>query len=56
MGAVTVLLDRSLARMRYLDDVFGRDFKMYASAGNTIEMVRETDGSLGGPDRCAALN
>jgi alanine dehydrogenase len=44
---VTVL-DRSLARMRYLDDVFGRDFKtMYASAGNTIEMVREADMVIG---------
>jgi alanine dehydrogenase len=42
------VLDRSLARMRYLDDVFGRDFKtMYASAGNTIEMVREADMVIG---------
>jgi alanine dehydrogenase len=48
MGADVTVLDRSLARMRYLDDVFGRDFKtMYASAGNTIEMVREADMVIG---------
>jgi len=42
------VLDRSLPRMRYLDDVFSRDFKtMYASAGNTIEMVREADMVIG---------
>ena len=34
--------------MRYLDDVFSRDFKtMFASAGNTIEMVREADMVIG---------
>jgi alanine dehydrogenase len=48
MGADVTVLDRSLSRMRYLDDVFGRDFKtMYASAGNTIEMVREADMVIG---------
>jgi alanine dehydrogenase len=48
MGADVTVLDRSLARMRYLDDVFGRDFKtMYASAGNTIEMAREADMVIG---------
>jgi alanine dehydrogenase len=48
MGADVTVLDRSLVRMRYLDDVFGRDFKtMYASAGNTIEMVREADMVIG---------
>ena len=48
MGADVTVLDRSLPRMRYLDDVFGRDFKtMYASAGNTIEMVREADMVIG---------
>jgi len=35
-------------RMRYLDDVFSRDFKtMYASAGNTIELAREADMVIG---------
>ena len=48
MGADVTVLDRSLPRMRYLDDVFGRDFKtMYASAGNTIDMVREADMVIG---------
>ncbi|MEP1767996.1 MAG: alanine dehydrogenase [Sulfitobacter sp.] len=44
MGADVTVLDRSLSRMRYLDDVFGRVFKTsYASAGNTIELAREAD-------------
>ena len=48
MGADVTVLDRSLARLRYLDDVFGRDFKTsYASAGNTIELVREADMVIG---------
>jgi alanine dehydrogenase len=48
MAADVTVLDRSLPRMRYLDDVFSRDFKtMYASAGNTIEMVREADMVIG---------
>lgn len=48
MGADVTVLDRSLPRMRYLDDVFSRDFKtMYASAGNTIEMAREADMVIG---------
>ena len=48
MGADVTVLDRSLPRMRYLDDVFSRDFKtMYASAGNTIEMVRDADMVIG---------
>ena len=48
MGADVTVLDRSLPRMRYLDDVFARDFKtMYASAGNTIEMVRAADMVIG---------
>ena len=48
MGADVTVLDRSLPRMRYLDDVFSRDFKtMFASAGNTIEMVREADMVIG---------
>ncbi len=48
MGADVTVLDRSLPRMRYLDDVFARDFKtMYASAGNTAELVREADMVIG---------
>lgn len=48
MGADVTVLDRSLPRMRYLDDVFSCDFKtMYASAGNTIEMVRDADMVIG---------
>ena len=44
MGADVTVLDRSLARLRYLDDVFGRAFKTaYASAGNTQELVHEAD-------------
>jgi alanine dehydrogenase len=44
MGADVTVLDRSLPRMRYLDDVFSRDFKTsYASAQNTIELAREAD-------------
>ncbi|MGR3659984.1 MAG: alanine dehydrogenase [Paracoccaceae bacterium] len=48
MGADVTVLDSSLPRLRYLDDVFGRDFKNgYASAGNTIELVREADLVIG---------
>ena len=48
MGADVTVLDRSLPRMRYLDDVFSRDFKTsYASAGNTIELVRDADMVIG---------
>ncbi|MEO9863896.1 MAG: alanine dehydrogenase [Yoonia sp.] len=44
MGSDVTVLDRSLPRLRYLDDVFGGQFKTsYASAGNTIELVREAD-------------
>ncbi len=48
MGADVTVLDRSLARLRYLDDVFHRDFKTsYASAGNTIDLVRHADMVIG---------
>lgn len=48
MGADVTVLDRSLARMRYLDDVFARDFKTsYANAGNTMELAREADLIIG---------
>ena len=44
MGADVTVLDRSLSRLRYLDDVFGRQFKTsYASAGNTAELVQSAD-------------
>jgi len=48
MGANVVVLDRSLPRMRYLDDVFGNQFKTrYASAGNTAELVAKADMVVG---------
>ena len=48
MGADVTVLDRSIPRLRYLDDVFGRDFKaVYASAGNTAELVAEADMVIG---------
>ncbi|MEC3861637.1 alanine dehydrogenase [Mesobacterium sp. TK19101] len=48
MGADVTVLDRSLPRMRYLDDVFGGVFKTrYASAGSTAELVAEADMVIG---------
>ncbi|WP_299586674.1 alanine dehydrogenase [uncultured Tateyamaria sp.] len=48
MGADVTVLDRSLPRMRYLDDVFGGLFKTsFASAGNTAELVAEADMVVG---------
>ena len=48
MGADVTVLDRSLPRLRYLDDTYGRDFKtVYASAANTIELAREADLIIG---------
>ncbi|MGJ8545898.1 MAG: alanine dehydrogenase [Sulfitobacter sp.] len=48
MGADVTVLDRSLPRMRYLDDIYGGVFKTsYASAGNTIELAREADMIIG---------
>lgn len=48
MGADVTVLDRSLPRLRYLDDVFGGQFKnSYASAGNTRELAREADLIIG---------
>jgi alanine dehydrogenase len=44
MGADVTVLDRSLPRLRYLDDVFGGAFRTrYSSAGNTAELVAEAD-------------
>ncbi|KKK74984.1 hypothetical protein LCGC14_2878280, partial [marine sediment metagenome] len=48
MGADVTVLDRSLLRMRYLDDIYGGTFKTaYASAGNTIELARQADMIIG---------
>ena len=48
MGADVTVLDRSLPRLRYLDDVFGGSFKKgYASAGNTAELVQQADMVIG---------
>lgn len=48
MGADVTVIDRSVNRLRYLDDVFGWQFKnAYASAGNTIELAREADMIIG---------
>ena len=48
MGADVTVLDRSLPRMRYLDDIYGGTFKTaYASAGNTIELARQADMIIG---------
>jgi alanine dehydrogenase len=48
MGADVTVLDRSLPRMRYLDDVFGGRFKTrYASAANVAEEVRLADLVIG---------
>jgi alanine dehydrogenase len=48
MGADVTVLDRSLPRLRYLDDVFGRDFKNgYASAATTAELVAQADMVIG---------
>ncbi|MHA6264638.1 alanine dehydrogenase [Arenibacterium sp. CAU 1754] len=48
MGADVTVLDRSLHRMRYLDDAFSGLFKTsYASKGNTAELVAAADLVIG---------
>jgi alanine dehydrogenase len=48
MGADVTVLDRSLPRLRYLDDVFSRDFKaVFASAAATAQAVAEADLVIG---------
>ncbi len=48
MGADVTVLDRSVNRLRYLDDVFGGTFKCgYADAGTTIELARAADLIIG---------
>jgi len=48
MGADVTVLDRSLPRMRYLDDVFNGVFRTgFASAGYTAELVEQADMVIG---------
>ena len=48
MGADVTVLDRSLPRLRYLDDVFGGLFKTgYSSAGLLAEHLSEADMVIG---------
>ena len=48
MGADVTVLDRSLPRLRYLDDVFGGVFKTgYASAAATAELAAQADMIVG---------
>jgi len=48
MGADVTVLARSLPRLRYLDDVFGRDFKnRYSTAGATAELIEDADMVIG---------
>ncbi len=44
MGADVIVLDRSLPRLRYLDDVFSGQFRnRYASAAATAELIVDAD-------------
>ena len=48
MGADVTVLDRSLPRLRYLDDVFSKEFRnRYSSAAATAELVAEADLVIG---------
>ena len=48
MGADVTVLDRSISRLRYLDDVFGGVFKSaYSDAATTIELARSADLIIG---------
>ncbi|WP_108484953.1 alanine dehydrogenase [Oceaniglobus ichthyenteri] len=48
MGADVTVLDRSLPRLSFLDDVFGDRFNTrYANAGNTAELVMLADMVIG---------
>ena len=48
MGADVTVLDRSLPRLRYLDDAFGATFKTgYSSAGLLGELLAEADMVIG---------
>ncbi len=48
MGADVTVLDRSINRLRYLDDVFGGTFKSaYSDAATTMELARHADMIIG---------
>jgi alanine dehydrogenase len=48
MGADVTVLDRSVNRLRYLDDVFGGTFKAaFSDAATTIELARQADMIIG---------
>ena len=48
MGVDVTVLDRSVNRLRYLDDVFGGQFKnAYADAATTMELARQADMIIG---------
>lgn len=48
MGADVTVLDRSIPRLRYLDDVFGSLFKNgYADAATTIDLAKQADLIIG---------
>ena len=48
MGADVTVLDRSVNRLRYLDDVFGGQFKnAFADAGTVMELARQADLIIG---------
>ncbi|WP_377191337.1 alanine dehydrogenase [Ruegeria meonggei] len=48
MGADVTVLDRSLPRLRYLDDVFGNTFNnQYSTAGATAELIQTADMVIG---------
>ena len=48
MGADVTILDRSVPRLRYLDDIFHGTVKTgYASAGTTAELVADADMVIG---------
>ena len=48
MGADVTVLDRSVNRLRYLDDVFGEKFKTaFADAATTIDLARQADLIIG---------
>jgi len=48
MGADVTVLDRSIPRLRYLDDVFGHSFKnQYATSGATADLVAQADMVIG---------
>lgn len=49
MGARVTLLDISIERLRYLDDVMHGNFQtLYSSAGNIREVIKSADAVIGG--------